>query len=651
MNTVSTRLFCLTIFFCSFIEICSAQHERNFLQQAATKTILAQNLQKVIPSAETYSYYNRSFWNAIPSLYKNQIIAAGEDALHYKWQVVPAMTYLEFVLTGERYNMEDIYNENLTAIQKLLFAELIEGKKRFVPQLINGVWALCDISSWSISASLNLQKKGAGLPDPNEPIIELGAGITSNVMAWVYYLMKDNFDEYNPLISERLYNEIQRRILQPYYNRNDFWWMALDGKTRMVNNWNVWLNYNVLTCLLLVEKDTDKKTEGIYKTMRSVDQFINYYKEDGGCEEGPAYWTHAGGMLFNYLELLKEATGEKINLFDSVLVKRIGTYIAKAYIDGNYYLNYADASAKLTTDPALVYSYGKAISDSTLIRFGAYLAQQQRWKDSLPLSSVYGGLRNLQNISSILSTPPQAPYLSDIWMQETGIAIARDEAGTSEGFYFSALGGHNDESHNHNDVGTCVLYYDGQPILIDIGNETYTRKTFSNERYDIWTMRSLYHNVPHINDTEQAYGKKFKATSTSFRFNPKEAVFTTNIEKAYPENANIKSWQRSYHLRKKQSFTISDKYELSKMSGNTSLNFMTSAKVNKIDNGLLMFSINEVKLLVEYDPALLSVTVEAVPVADKKLLQSWPAEISRVSFKLLNTKKSGSHKIIFKKYK
>ncbi len=76
-------------------------------------------------------------------------------------------------------------------------------------------------------------------------------------------------------------------------------WMDLDGQKRFVNNWNVWLNYNALTCILLVEDDAAKRAEGVYKSMRSVDRFINYYKDDGGCEEGPAYWSHAGGMLFN----------------------------------------------------------------------------------------------------------------------------------------------------------------------------------------------------------------------------------------------------------------------------------------------------------------------------------------------------------------
>src|SRR2546430_9673482 len=38
----------------------------------------------------------------------------------------------------------------------------------------------------------------------------------------------------------------------------------------------------------------------------------------------------------------------------------------------------------------------------------------------------------------------------------------------------SAWGGHNAQSHNHNDVGNFIVYGDGRPVLIDLGVETYS---------------------------------------------------------------------------------------------------------------------------------------------------------------------------------
>ena len=47
------------------------------------------------------------------------------------------------------------------------------------------------------------------------------------------------------------------------------------------------------------------------------------------------------------------------------------------------------------------------------------------------------------------------------------------------------------------------------------GVGTYTRQTFSSERYTIWTMQSNYHNLPMINGVPQKYGPKRSLISKS----------------------------------------------------------------------------------------------------------------------------------------
>src|SRR5437868_14155296 len=69
---------------------------------------------------------------------------------------------------------------------------------------------------------------------------------------------------------------------------------------------------------------------------------------------------------------------------------------------------------------------------------------------------------------------------------------ARSVPNSAQGLYVAAWGGHNAQSHNHNDVGNFIVYGDGKPVLIDVGVETYSAKTFSPQRYEIWTMQSAY---------------------------------------------------------------------------------------------------------------------------------------------------------------
>ncbi|HRI09098.1 MAG TPA: hypothetical protein PKW35_14850, partial [Nannocystaceae bacterium] len=196
---------------------------------------------------------------------------------------------------GSRTAMENPFGSNNKAMSYLVFAELAEGKGRFINQIVNGVWYSCDMSSWVLSAHLPVQKSGRTLPDFNEQIIDLTSAELGSFYSWIYYFFHDEFDKINPIISARLKLTIQQRILQPYIERSDYWWQALSKPGVLVNNWNPWCNFNVLTCYLLMEDDSDKLSTAVYKTMQSVDESINYVKEDGACEEGPSYWGHAAG--------------------------------------------------------------------------------------------------------------------------------------------------------------------------------------------------------------------------------------------------------------------------------------------------------------------------------------------------------------------
>ena len=49
---------------------------------------------------------------------------------------------------------------------------------------------------------------------------------------------------------------------------------------------------------------------------------------------------------------------------------------------------------------------------------------------------------------------------------------ARVTERSSDGFYVAAQGGHNAESHNHNDVGNFIVFLNGKPVIVDVGVET-----------------------------------------------------------------------------------------------------------------------------------------------------------------------------------
>ena len=603
MNTsdLTRKALILTCFFSFlFLLTVSGQYsfkERNILVHKANEIDLAKSLVKDNSWNKLPDYKDRKFWESLPAAIRQSYISKAESLLDYSWPTMKATDFLEIIRSGER--REKIQNGNLNALSSLVMGELVEGKGRFLDQIINGVWYFCEQTWWGWSAHFYLQKAPNGLPDASEPTIDLGVGETANNLAWTWFLFKEEFDKIHPLISIRLKDELTKKVLIPYYTRDDFWWMGrrkegynvnkpenpwYNYKNELnpnllvsakitgsgVNNWNPWVNYNMLNCILLLESDPAKKQAGVEKVIRCLDNFPNSYPDDGGCSEGPMYWGVAGAALYENLEILKNITNGKLDVFKDPLIKNIGSYFCMANIHAPYFLDFADADATGSGSPFQVYEYGKAIGDSRMQQFGAYLAKLNNWGSHSLSGQIVKQIDQLSKLNEILHAEAKEALPADFWLPDTEVAGGRDAEGSYKGFFFGAKGGNNAESHNHNDVGSCVMYYDGKPCLIDLGREAYSAKTFSAQRYDIWTMQSLYHNVPVINGIAQKEGGNFKARNSSFKADNNKVTFTTEISGAYPKEANVKNWTRTYTLTRGKNFVIADKFELNgKKEGTT----------------------------------------------------------------------------------
>ena len=164
----------------------------------------------------------------------------------------PPRMFLEYARTGNRSHWEGVQFGRRTHLRHTVLAECAEGKGRFVDDIADGIWAICEESFWGVPAHMGAQKRGVGLPDVQEPIIELFSAETGALLAWTRYLFGKQIDKVHPLIRERLEAEIERRLLSVYRNRQDFGWMGLNNSAP-VNNWNPWINSNLLTCALLMD--------------------------------------------------------------------------------------------------------------------------------------------------------------------------------------------------------------------------------------------------------------------------------------------------------------------------------------------------------------------------------------------------------------
>ncbi len=597
-------------------------------------------LKDIIVSKDNYRPFpqvsDRYPWINIPNELVKIILSNGDKYLDFDWPSLPAVRYLDYVRDGNRNRYQKLYFARRNGLSDLVLAECIENNGRFIDDIVNGIWAICEESSWCIPAHNNSLGARA-LPDITAPLIDLFAAETANLLSWTYYLLKNKLDDITQILTDRIQLELKIRILDPYLNRDDFWWMGFSRK-KPLNNWTTWITANCLATFLLMENAHDRRVGAVYKGLQSLDLFLDHYPPDGGCDEGPGYWDKAGGSLFDCLELLRISTNENIDVYNEPLIKEIGSYIYRAHISGNYFVNFGDANGIITPDWSLLYRYGKKTQDPSLSQFGTYFLQNSF---SLP-KSLLRALPALFIYKEVAAEKESSPSLKNVWLNDTEFMAAREKEGSDKGFYLAVKGGHNKQSHNHNDVGNFIIYADGTPYIIDPGVEVYSAKTFSNKRYDIWTMQSAYHNLPIINGFQQKQGKEYCAKNVLYKDIPSETELEMDISGAYPQDAGISSWRRTYRLNRCQNqyIEIIDDFKLKNPTADICFILMTpweptfdsSGKITLKDGFSILF-----------DNDILRTSSEHINITDERLKPIWKNSLFRIKLTLI--KKLSTEKV------
>lgn len=356
-----------------------------------------------------------------------------------------------------------------------------------------------------------------------------------------------------------------------------------DGKSHM-NNWTVWCTQNVLLTAAFSDISEELRRSIFLKACESLDYFLAEYGEDGCCDEGAQYFHHAGLCLFGCMEILNAVTdGHFLSLYEEPKIKNIASYIVQVHAAGPYYINFADCSPIAGQCGAREYLFGKRTGNSRLMGLAAGDFRNSR--DPL--------LKNEQNLfyrlQTVFSAQEMTDYVTDepntgddIYYPSTGLFITRDSR-----FCLAVKAGDNDDSHNHNDTGSFTIYKNGQPLFADIGVETYQKKTFSEERYSIWTMQSQYHNLisfagcdeldasslPYgyaVNfgsaDSESSTssiaamehnGSQYRSKDVRWKLTDTFGEISMELADAYPEK-KVSSYVRTVRLDKEEGITVTD---------------------------------------------------------------------------------------------
>ncbi len=552
-------------------------------------------------------------WQQLPQEKKENILTWAAQAVDEGYPMLTATQFLAFVRTGSRKAYEDPYFIRRKNLIGAVLAECVQPSPATLDAVVDGVWCILEETFWGISAHNGSHHDGMPppakrpLPDPNNISVDLFAAQTGTTLALTAYLLRDRLDNVAPVIVRRIEKEMDRRIFTPFMTRDDFWWMGFTRKE--LNNWTPWILSSILVAAQYLMDDDIRLSQLMARANMMLMRYLDCLPEDGGCDEGPAYWNMAGGALLDCLESLHEMTAGAIDVYQEDKIQRIGLFPWLVHLGNGWFANFSDCDARVMLNGERVYRYGELIDSAPLMQLGAGMMGPLRPNDTPQMNRVlHQALRDIA--PSTLPEPVAHMDLPQLqwWTRTAG------------GLSITIKGGHNDESHNHNDVGSFILMHRREPVLVDVGNVVYTAKTFSEERYTLWHIRSRNHNVPLIGNQEQLPGRAYRARDVV----ADEHAISMDISSAYPKQAGVTALARRVDTQGGH-ITLSDHVRL-KNPDTVTWVFMARHCPQVVTPGVVRIA----GVTMHMDPHL-SLEVEEIAITDDRMNKSYPGSVWRMA--------------------
>ena len=443
--------------------------------------------------------------------YETDILSAAEEMMDTPMPELTEALFSLYEIDGSRTPYEKVYfrrREYLTVagMNAWLLRKRAADDHRFtaaVAWLEMVITGICSEDCWALPAHVDRKN------NPHWAVtVELFASETAQTLAELITLFKDALW---PEIYDLARKEIYRRVLYPFFTSSEpyDWWEHCDL------NWCAVCNGSIgCVCLDLMQDEPEELGKCLERLVPSLDHYLGGFSEDGACLEGLGYYTYGLCYFTGFAQKLKDYTKGRVDLMDNDKVHRIARFQQLCYFPGGRTVSFSDGDSRDHFRVGLTARFCMEFPDVSMPELsgaaglhtdGCYRFMNVyhdfiwtcEYIDKMMAAS--GKYKDSMGEDNAANTFLGQHVLKDAqWV----VAVSKNGCG------LAAKGGHNDEPHNHNDVGS-FMYLLGEDILLDdLGAGEYTKAYFNEGRYDIFCNQSFSHNVPIINGQPQAAGRR-----------------------------------------------------------------------------------------------------------------------------------------------
>ena len=514
------------------------------------------------------------------------LVEFGRDIIEEPIYVTPFSAFKLFSENGDRSVYESSETIGYFCHRKHLMvfgllAWLYPDDKRYLVKCENAIWAILDEYTWCLPAHLF---DSANRLECGQYTVDLFASETGSAISEVLNLLGERI---SPLVRKRAEYVINERIISRA--TDSFGW-----NTTMTNNWASVCAGNVLLCAAYQCRDKHRLAEIIQTCMRAGDHFLSAFAPDGACLEGLSYWNYGVSGFLLLSETLKALTNGKINLLTDEKVKNIALFNKKCVLPLGRSVSFSDSGSR---------GGKRALGLTSLL--ASYYPEIELFDATCAASVIdrHGTFDFCRNLRAFVWSISDDPAARDAEYGTYILPDAKWYISTSENLVSIAVkSGHNNESHNHNDVGSFQLFKNGEQLLLDFGAGDYSGTYFSGKRYtEHYNCCSRGHSVPIINGTYQHNGGQYTAKNTVIT----EDGLCADIARAYKVDSLTSLVRDISFDRVNGKVVLTDTYEFTETPESVTERFITGAEPEIFD-GYATVTVGKESVKIIFDPDILT---------------------------------------------
>ena len=392
------------------------------------------------------------------------------------------------------------------------------------------------------------------------PIVDLSSTALAANLASTVRLLNERL---NPKLTEDIKKALNERIIKPYLSASDrfqrqgnygryttpAFWVGTE------DNWSAVCLANIAYTSLAIN---DRKTNLIVleKINRDIQPYFNSFENDGFFGGGIRYWDYGFGHFVLLADIMYKATNGHINYYKIPKVKMALQFPIKSLIGQQdnknstitKHFHFGDNHGYSELNPWMWNILQKRYKIPQ--KFPEKNLKADLWPPSLP-------------ILELCLNPPKTPSITidaekNTFFPESGVLVTRSQTGIT----LAIKGNHNAEenAHNHNDVGSYIIYDDRQYLTGEPGGGYY-EGAFGIDRFQRPIESSWGHPVPVVDNQLQRTGKDAAAKVLKYEETSKKTEIQYDLSQAY-QVSNLKLLTRTVTLEKETGeIRIRDEFE------------------------------------------------------------------------------------------